>query len=285
MGGDLPWLQWPQAGHFCHAMELQASDGSTEKYDVGDFGRARIVEDPWGVLFKQRDALAHQLGAKHDAWFAEASHTALPKCQHCGTRGKPRAVLCPTDLPNSSGIVAISSWACTLRALHVPHCQHCGSVTFAQASGPLPRVCDLRQRAAVGAPMAWSVKLQHCICCGHCVASDCLACPECGTTSPHGGYIVQPRLQRCARCGATVASDAGLCLSCCTANFRPPGFFRAGPKDLRLIECPTCEHLLAADALLCVHCGSTWQEKEMAMSDDGKQAVKYITVEEATCIE
>mmetsp|Transcript_21781 Transcript_21781/g.49577 ORF Transcript_21781/g.49577 Transcript_21781/m.49577 type:complete len:299 (+) Transcript_21781:55-951(+) len=236
-----------------------------------DWGDEALGGDAWIQLAKKRDALVHDLHVEHASRRSLQAKTSLEvagACQHCGVVGPLACVQCPQDLPHSDGLGRLTSWGYSLLALRTPHCRSCCSITFDGSIGP---VRALAMRVALGGGLVWDVTIEPCVSCRTALASDAMVCLHCGTTSPRGAFLQQPKLQRCARCGARVACDAGLCLDCGTRNFRPAGFFSAGPSDLRMLECPSCGHDLAADAYLCVHCGASWPafcEEPAADEDD-----------------
>mmetsp|Transcript_7992 Transcript_7992/g.17813 ORF Transcript_7992/g.17813 Transcript_7992/m.17813 type:complete len:309 (+) Transcript_7992:64-990(+) len=227
--------------------------------------------DSWATLVRDRDLLLHDLhvarASQRSQKLKEATKV-ISKCQHCGTEGPPVSVQCPLDLPRSDGLGRFTSWGFCLRALRTPHCRSCCSVTPLAGRGPIHSLVD---RVALGAPLAWEVCILPCVCCSKPLASDAMACFHCGTSLPRGGLLQHGKLQRCARCGAGVARDAGLCLTCGTSNFRPAGFFSAGPADIRLLDCPSCGHALSADAYLCVHCGDAWPAPSTEEEQEGQE--------------
>jgi len=215
--------------------------------------------DAFQLWEDQNEALVENLEVEHERARkireeAGVQKSEAPSCQRCGSTSPAEMVPCPGDLSRSCGApLRLTAWSTGLRALQTPHCPSCGTVTYAPMSGVLQQAQDLARWA-----VRWNVTLAPCACCSATIASDAIICPRCGTTSPRGGFVVQPRLQRCARCGAQVASDAGLCICCGTDAFRPAGIFTRGPKDISLLGCTACGRLISADALLCVHCGASW---------------------------
>lgn len=215
--------------------------------------------DAFQLWEDQNEALVENLEVEHERARRIREEAGVLKseghsCQRCGSTSPAEMVPCPANLTRScGGALRLTAWSTGLRALQTPHCPNCGTVTYAPMSGVLQQAQDLARWA-----VRWNVTLAPCACCSATIASDAITCPRCGTTSPRGGFLVQPRLQRCARCGAQIASDAGLCISCGTDAFRPAGIFTSGPKDISLLSCTACGRHISADALLCVHCGASW---------------------------
>mmetsp|Transcript_107921 Transcript_107921/g.311010 ORF Transcript_107921/g.311010 Transcript_107921/m.311010 type:complete len:511 (-) Transcript_107921:22-1554(-) len=234
----------------------------------GDYDRG--TDDAWDAMLGQREGLADALEA---AQCPKELQRPIRRCHCCGSSSKPLALDIPTDLPRSGGLHAFSSWGKALRALRTPHCPACGTVTPCLGTGPLGSACDLVRRLSAGAPLAWRADLLPCSCCRVSIASDAVLCPNCATTSPHGGYVLQPQLQRCARCGGLVASDAGACPSCSSTAYRHPGFLApSGSNGVLQVPCLCCGRTISPDAQLCLQCGACWPV------EDATGALAHVTV-------
>eukprot|EP00928_Gymnodinium_smaydae_P027381 TRINITY_DN21196_c0_g1_i2.p1 TRINITY_DN21196_c0_g1~~TRINITY_DN21196_c0_g1_i2.p1 ORF type:complete len:400 (-),score=48.06 TRINITY_DN21196_c0_g1_i2:11-1210(-) len=296
---------------------LDASDDGEEEEEDDQLAvlnrTSGTSEEAWCALHAQREDLFRELslaarlrptdpcsgGSAPSSAPATGSAPAKAhlRCRQCGSRGLAGAMPIREDLPHPGSVLLQlpgSCWHHALRAMRTPHCSSCGTVSFAPVERAVDKVQQIVARARLAGQLRLNVELQPCACCRVKIASDALACPRCGTTSPRGGLLTQPRLQRCARCGGEVASDAGLCVHCGTATYTPAGLFSSGPKDLRLVSCPDCGRLVAADALLCVRCGSSWHvpsalacssgSGHCSSSSDCRLEGRYVNASEASVL-
>jgi len=216
--------------------------------------------DPWHELLTHRNHLTSLLEAENRKTIQHSYKNCWQQCQICGCRDDAVFLQLSKGLLYARGRYAKDTdWNCKLQAMRIPHCSNCGTVTPKQEDGIIGCAKSLAYRYISDAPLTFTVTLQHCMCCGTDIASDAMACPHCGTTSPHGGFIEHPQFVTCSYCGTRVACDSGMCQSCGAIKFKQPSSCSdLGRRDFSKFACLSCGRHLAPDALFCVHCGISW---------------------------